>query len=178
MNTIQSASMVRFSHQKFENDTPVTYELEPYVVKEHRNRWYVIGLARNRQGIRCFGLDRILADSIEITSDRYEPSAFDADAYFSKALGIAVYDEPAQNVVISMTPMRGRYFRSQPFFPFNQEDILADDETEFKCRLHMIVNKELIYELARFANEMKVISPESLRTDLLQHLKESVAFQN
>ena len=178
LNVIQSANMVRFSHKKFENETPVIYELEPYVVKEHRNRWYVIGHARNRQGIRCFGLDRILADSIEFTLEHYEPSAFNADDYFSKALGIAVYDEPAQDVIISMTPMRGLFFRTQPFFPFRQEDILMDNETEFRCCLHMIVNKELIYELSRFANEMKVIAPKSLKLDLLKHLQESIAFQD
>ena len=178
LNVIQSANMVRFSHQKFKNETPVVYELEPYVVKEHRNRWYVIGHARNRNGIRCFGLDRILADSIEFTFDHYEPSTFNADDYFCKALGIAVYDEPAQNVIISMTPMRGRFFRTQPFFPFRQEDILIDNEREFRCCLHMIVNKELIYELARFANEMKVIAPKSLKLDLLKHLQESIAFQD
>ncbi|GAB2770109.1 hypothetical protein GCM10027275_10900 [Rhabdobacter roseus] len=95
LEAIQKQRAVHFLHQKFENGQPERYLVEPYVVKEHRNRWYLVGLARNRRGIRCFGLDRVLPDSVQLVEEEPVESTFDAEAYFRQALGIAVYDQPA-----------------------------------------------------------------------------------
>ncbi|GAB2770102.1 hypothetical protein GCM10027275_10890 [Rhabdobacter roseus] len=69
-----------------------------------------------------------------------------------------------------MTPTRGRYFKTQPFFAFSTNDILVDNEEEFRVTLRMIVNEELVYELARSAHETRVLAPESLRHKLREHL--------
>ena len=52
--------MVKLGYAKFQgpNETS-TYNLHPYLLKEYRNRWYLLGWDRPARWIRTFGCDRI-----------------------------------------------------------------------------------------------------------------------
>jgi predicted DNA-binding transcriptional regulator YafY len=144
-------------------------------VKEHRNRWYVVGWRLNDSQIRVFGLDRIISGSIAVQNLEVTPPPFDAEAYLRKALGVAVYDDPAEAVILAFTREQGFRFRAQPFYPFREEDVLVDNETEFRVKLDVIVNLELVFELARLGNQVKVLEPEHLRDELTAFLSDALA---
>ncbi|RDB02599.1 hypothetical protein [Runella aurantiaca] len=42
------------------------------------------------------------------------------------------------------------------------EDVLIDNEHEFRVKLHLIINKEIVYELARLGAGVCVLAPERL----------------
>ncbi|GAB3957220.1 hypothetical protein GCM10028805_49300 [Spirosoma harenae] len=62
-------------------------------------------------------------------------------------------------VVMAVPPPR-------PIASFEEVDILIDTNAEFQVKLSIIVNKELVYELARLGDSVKVLSPKPL-IDLL-----------
>lgn len=173
LQAIEAGQAVTFQHQRFDTEVIKSHRLLPYLLKEHRNRWYVVGWQLDYGQVRVFGLDRIVDDSIQLTSDTCLPPPFDADAYFRKALGVAVYDEPPQEVVLSFSRKQGLHFRAQPFYPFREEDVLIDTENEFRVRLSIIINEELVYELARFGASVKVVSPPALWEQLAQHHRQA-----
>ncbi|NEU67984.1 helix-turn-helix transcriptional regulator [Spirosoma agri] len=165
---------MQFDHQRFDTEITKTHRLFPYVIKEHRNRWYVVGWQLDYQAARVFGLDRVMGDSIQLTDESCDTPPFDANAYFYQALGVAAYDEPAQEVILSFTRKQGLHFRAQPFFQFLDDDILVDTEDEFRVKLMIIVNNELIYELARLGNSVRVITPKPLVDKLTTFLREAL----
>lgn len=115
-----------------------------------------------------------MGDSIQLTDESCDTPPFDANAYFYQALGVAAYDEPAQEVILSFTRKQGLHFRAQPFFQFLDDDILVDTEDEFRVKLMIIVNNELIYELARLGNSVRVITPKPLVDKLTTFLREAL----
>ncbi len=177
LQAIRNKTMVTFSHQKFDAPAPSPHRVVPYLVKEHRNRWYLVGYQVDYGLLRVFGLDRIVAGSLVVTEtapDTVIPN-FDADGYFRHSLGVAVYeDKEPEAVVLSFSPQQGRYFRAQPFFPFTEDDVLCDTESECRIRLRIIINKELVYELARLGPTVKVLSPPHLVVQLKTYLQQSL----
>lgn len=171
LQAIGQSCMVTFVHQRYETEQRKTHQLIPYVLKEHRNRWYVVGWHVAYASIRVFGLDRIVEGSVSLADERAEAPAFDAETYFRQALGVAVYEQPAEEVVLTFTRKQGLHYRAQPFFALQTSDILADTETEFRIRLTVIINDELVYELARMGPEVYVVAPVSLQQKLVAYLK-------
>lgn len=167
LQAIHQRQAVQFQHQRYDTEVTKTHQIYPYVVKEHRNRWYVVGWRLADEQLRVFGLDRIIAGSIEQLDTAVTPPSFDAEAYFRQALGVAVYDDPAETVVLSFTREQGFRFRAQPFYPFQDKDILTDSDTEFRVQLQIIINDELVYELARLGGSVRVCSPPKLIDKLL-----------
>ena len=160
---IRNRQAVFFRHQRFDSDQVKTHCLVPYLIKEHRNRWYVVGWQTHYNDVRVYGLDRIHPESLEMGEEEVTVPEFDAEAYFRHSLGVAVYlEEQPREVVLSFTPEQGRYFRAAPFFPFAPEAVLVDSGEEFRVALTMIVNRELVYELARLGAGVRVVAPLSL----------------
>ncbi|MFC5413145.1 helix-turn-helix transcriptional regulator [Larkinella bovis] len=162
----QNRRVIQFQYQKYDDPSPRLRTVFPHLLKEHRNRWYLIGYELTPPQLRVFGLDRIVAETVVTTSYEMDPPAFEAQAYFSPALGVAVYDAPPEEVVLSFSRKQGLHFKAQPFFPFREDDVLMDTSDEFRVKLSIIINQELIFELARLGSTMKVLHPQRLINDL------------
>ncbi|GAB4044027.1 helix-turn-helix transcriptional regulator [Spirosoma jeollabukense] len=175
LQAIQAKSVVQFDHERFDTEVAKTHRLLPYVIKEHRNCWYVVGWQLDYQKIRVFGLDRVISNSFQVLDAVCNPPAFDADAYFRHALGVAAYDGPAEEVILSFTRLQGLHFRAQPFYQFEKEAILIDTEDEFRVRLRIFINKELVFELARLGDAVKVISPDTLLDEMTRFFRRALA---
>jgi predicted DNA-binding transcriptional regulator YafY len=175
LQAIHQQQILEFQHQRYDTEVTKTHRLFPYVVKEHRNRWYVVGWRLNDNEIRVFGLDRIISGSILPLAMDVTPPPFDAEAYLRKALGVAVYDDPAEAVILSFTREQGFRFRAQPFYPFREEDVLVDNGTEFRVKLDIVVNLELVFELARLGSQVKVVEPADLQEQLTTFLTDALA---
>lgn len=163
--------VIQFEYQKYDDHAPRQRTVFPHLMKEHRNRWYIIGYELHPPQLRVFGLDRVVAGSLKSTDLSIDPPVFDAEAYFRPALGVAVYDDPAEEVILSFTRTQGLHFRAQPFYPFREEDIMVDTPDEFRVRLSIIINQELVFELARLGNSVKVMAPPTLIQKLTSFLQ-------
>lgn len=157
-----SRQVIQFEYQKYDDPAPRLRTVYPHMMKEHRNRWYIIGYELEPPQLRVFGLDRVISNTLEITTLSFDPPVFDAEAYFHPALGVAVYDDPAEDVILSFTRKQGLHFRAQPFYPFKKDAILVDTKDEFRVKLTIIINHELVFELARLGDSVKVMAPQSL----------------
>ncbi len=166
--------VIQFEYQKYDDPVPRLRTVFPHLMKEHRNRWYIIGDELNPPQLRVFGLDRIIPGSLNSTDLSFDPPPFDAEAYFRPALGVAVYDDPVEEVILSFTRKAGLHFRAQPFYPFQEEAILVDTEDEFRVRLSIIINRELVFELARLGNSVRVLAPHSLVGKLTNFLQDTL----
>ncbi|MFN3848585.1 MAG: helix-turn-helix transcriptional regulator [Spirosomataceae bacterium] len=170
----QQHSKIIFSHQRFDSEAVRQHEVLPYLLKEYRNRWYLVAWSIDYQQIRIYGLDRVVQDSIQVITGDFEAPEFDAEQYFRYSLGITVYpDKHPEDVVLSFDARQGKYFKTQPFYSFTPDDILIDNETELRVRLRIIVNEELIRAIAQFGKDVEVIEPASLRETMKDYFKQS-----
>lgn len=169
---------VQFSHRKYTQASAQQRKVFPYVVKEHRNRWYVVGFDEQREEIRVFGLDRIDVDSLQLLADDHplvhKAPHFDTGTYFRQALGVAIYDDPAQEVVLLFRSPENHQFKAQPFFPYAPTDVLLETADELRVKLTIILNDELVYELARLGPKVQVLAPLSLQRKLVDYLSRAI----
>lgn len=173
-NAIGSGQCLKISYLPFDNDKPREYIYHPYLLKEYRNRWYVIGFDEHAGMIRTFGLDRV--EKIEKSDVEYKYAEFKPSIYFSHTIGITVGDLAPREVVLSFTPLQGKYIKTQPMH--SSQQVLADSEKELRIKLDVLINYELLMLILSYGKEVKVIKPKSLQAEIKQLLEQTLKLYN
>lgn len=170
---IKEQKAVMMHYQGFGHSEVKHYQLHPYVLKEYRNRWYVTGKLVDKNRIQTFALERI-KQIIPTTSNFTRDANFKPAEYFKHSFGISVHDYESQLVTLSFSPTEAPYIKSQPLHQTQQ--ILVDDEQEFKITLDVIPSYELKSQILSYGDKVKVIAPETLKKELKEILQK--AYQN
>lgn len=135
IEAMKNGKCISFVHQTFKSDVPRTFHLEPYCVKEHRRRWYVLGRCAAEDRILIFALDRIT----ELTVDEQTfvlPDDFDAEAFFSEFYGVVVNKKvPFETVRLKVVADYCKYLRTLPLHPSQKEVERTDDYSIFEFQL-------------------------------------------
>lgn len=169
---IEREKTVKFSHQKFTGEPQKEYALRPYWLKEHKNRWYIIGETVHDQKFRILGLDRIVSEPI--TGAFFKRKPVSLDVLMKNSFGLFISNQAPENVVLSMDYTRAQYFKAQPLFDYKEQNVLVDNDQEFRIQKKLIINYELIMELAKLGASVKVLEPASLQEQLKQYLIDAI----
>jgi len=164
--------IVDFNYVKFDNSETRSHKIHPLLLREYRNRWYVVALVPDIKEVLVFGLDRIRDMRISTTHFR-RPADFDADEYFKYSLGITRFNhEKPQKVVLSFDISQAKYLRSKPIHA--TQSILADNKKEFRLKLEVQVSWELQSLILSYGDLVKVIQPASLSKIIQKRLRDSL----
>ncbi len=150
-----------------------THVLSPYLVKEYRNRWYVIGFSAKAENILIMALDRIKA--MVISNEKYAPSGdFNPDDFFKYSFGITqIHGAQAEKVVLSFTPFQAQYILAQPLH--HSQTVLLENKEEVRVQVEAYITQELIMTVLSYGKEVKVLKPESFRKRIGQIITEMAA---
>lgn len=160
LHAIKNKQQINFSYQKFGDDQASHRMVEPYALKEFKNRWYLIGKDQKDNNIKSFALDRLI--SLEITTKKSQYSAsYNVEENYRFCYGITSPNNlKPQHIKLSFDPYQGKYIKTLPLH--NTQQILVDNDDELQISLKLCVTHDLIMELLSFGDNMKVISPNSL----------------
>lgn len=160
LHAIKNQLMVKFTYEKFSHEEITERKVEPYALKEFRNRWYILANDLNDNEIKNFGLDRLT--DLDITKKRFElPSGFDVNEHFKHCFGIIIPNEgKPQEVVLSFKPSQGNFIKTLPLH--ETQEILVDNADECRVRLKLFITHDFFMELLSMGNNLKVIKPTSL----------------
>lgn len=175
LDAIQNRKKIEFIYQKFVSETPQKRTIEPYFVKEYKNRWYVIARDTGDRQIKTYALERIIEDPIPVTpSSSYDiPHNITPESFFKDSYGIfKLSDAKAEDIELSFKPLKGKFIKSQPLH--HSQSVIIDNETELRVKLKLQITHDFIMELLSHGNELKVISPENLRTKIIDTLNLSI----
>lgn len=167
LQAIKSKLVVTLFYKKYYEEKGSWRELEPYALKEFKNRWYLLAKDLNDKKIKTFALDRI--EHISQTNIKFTfPRNFKVKDYFKNSFGIVCDDssEP-QKVVISCSQFQGNYFKSLPLH--QSQEIIIDTEHEFRFSINVQITFDLIFELLSFGTNIKIISPEIVINQIQEH---------
>jgi predicted DNA-binding transcriptional regulator YafY len=170
---ISNQKTVRIRYQKFGSEQDKDYVIHPYLLKEFRNFWYLVGYVADYKEVRTFGVDRIL--DAEEAGIPYIPETevnFQAQSFFKYCYGITALDGRPERVVLSFSVFRGNYIKSQPIHPSQQ--ILADNDQELRIELHLINNFELRDLILSYGSHVRVIEPISLAEQIKKAIADSL----
>lgn len=160
LHAIKNKQLISFSYQKFWEEEPENRTIEPYVLKEFANRWYILGYDATRKAIRSFALDRL--SELEIHKDKFIPSiSFDAHQYYKNSFGIISPEkEETEEIVLSFGSFQGKYIKALPLH--HSQEIIKDDENELIIKLFLVPTYDFIQELLSKGKTIKILQPQSL----------------
>ncbi|KOY86116.1 hypothetical protein AD998_08125 [bacterium 336/3] len=168
---IKEQKQIYFEYKKFTQEDVSQRTLHPYLLKEFKGRWYVVGYNPDRQSIATFALDRIVSLQISSLTVMYpEKLGFEPDRYYDNCFGITrLSEEKTEEITLSFDPFTGNYLKTKPLH--STQEILIDTEQEFRIRLELIINRDLVMELLSFGDSLKVVSPKRLVDEMKNLLK-------
>jgi predicted DNA-binding transcriptional regulator YafY len=163
--------VIHFSYQSYEKAKARPYQVEPYLVKEYSNRWYLPGWDLQAGKLKTFGLDRI--EAITFSGELIAGTRdFQYKTLFEHTFGITCLDEEPQRVVLSFTAKQGHYIKSLPLHASQQ--LLLDTATEYRIALQVVINYELKKEILSYGDSVKVLEPLALRKELIANIKSTL----
>jgi len=138
--------------------------LSPYLLKEYRNRWYVIGHSNRADAVLVFAMDRIqeviTAKSVWVKAGNFSPQE-----YFRYSFGITqVSAAKPQRVVLSFSPLQAQYILSQPLH--HSQQLIRQNDKEVRIELRVYLTQELLMMILGYGTGVKVIAPKKLVDDV------------
>ena len=114
-------------------------------------------------------LDRMITATI--TSEHFTlPKEFSADGYFGNIYGVRVYsDMKPERVLLKVSPMQTKYFRSLPLHRSQEEVETHEDYSVFSYFL--TTDYDFKQDLLSFGKEVEVLAPEELRSNIIEMFK-------
>jgi len=172
LHAIKNKLQIVFSYHKFWEDQYTQRTVEPYALKEFKNRWYILACDLKDNKVKTFALDRI--KELEMTSCKItSPQDFDMKAYFKHSFGIinASHQQP-EKVVLSFTPFQGKYVKTLPLH--KSQRVLIDNEQECRIELNVHPSYDLQMEILSMGANVKVLEPDGFRDCIVESLKNNL----
>lgn len=166
LHAIKNRLQIKFNYQKFWEEELSQRFVEPYALKEFKNRWYIMAKDSKDNNIKSFALDRLT--NLEITNQTYQyPDNYSIEQSYRYCFGIiSPNDEEPQDIILSFDPFQGKYIKTLPLHDTQQ--VLVDNDEEMKIKLKLCLTHDLVMELLSFGDNMKVIEPKSLADQIKQ----------
>lgn len=135
----------------------------PHLLKEYRNRWFVLGVLKKSMNLLNLALDRI--ESIKINEEeKYIPSTeIDVHTFYKDTIGVTKHkNQRPQVIVIKVDKQNAPYILTKPLH--SSQKILKEDGEEggIIFSIEVVWNYELEREILGFGESFRVLSPKRL----------------
>lgn len=160
---------ISFNHTSFQSGNTRRYSLNPYLLKEYLNRWYIVGEVRGLKELRTFGIDRLT--DLEVSDELFEPKAkWKPKENFQKVIGLVYEGDKTETVRLKINAEQIPYVKSLPFH--SSQTIEEENEEYMIIHLRIIPNYELTQQILQHNSRITVLEPQHLREEII-HLLES-----
>ena len=164
LKAITERRVLKFGYQKHGSEEISETLLEPYLIKEAKNFWYVIGKRTNKGESKTltFALDRIT--ELVLTSSVFTETEIDRKNFFKDVIGVTLGEGKPQKVVLSFAPLQGKYVKTIPIHKSQQ--IIKESKNEMQISLELVINHELKMQLLSYGENVKIIQPKILAQEI------------
>lgn len=171
LEAIKMKRFVTFDYASFVSGELKPRKVLPLLLKQYRNRWYLISFDDSKQDYITYALDRI--EDFNVTqATASQPVDFDPDNYFKHAVGITSGNAHPETVLLRVGIVASKYLDSLPIHPSQKVKEVNDDH--FVFQLNVSITEELIREILSYGGEVQVVTPESLKQEIARRAKRLV----
>lgn len=170
LKAINDKKQITFEYQKYWEDEVNHRTVEPRALKEHKQRWYVVGIDIKKKEPRIFGLDRI--KNLEITAIDFEFESIDVKEMFKNSFGIiSPNNEKPVNIELTFTSFQSKYIKSLPLH--HSQKIVKEDEDKVVFSLFVVPTHDFKMELMSYGSSLLNIKPDRLKNEMIKELKKT-----
>ena len=163
----------QISQQTGSVPAPEALVVYPYLLKEYRNRWFLIcEKSTNRSPqVNIFALDRIHS----VKPDKDHPFRkcvdFDPEHFFDDTIGVTKQiSDKARRVVIKVDRQQAPYVESKPFHKSQKVEQRFRDGS-IQLALKVVINNELERLILGYGGHAEVIAPPEFRARIAESVR-------
>lgn len=134
------------------------FNFSPFLLKEYRNRWYVVGFNHEEEYINVLGLDRIKTQKMSIDYE-YSEYKFNEEKFFKYSLGnTRRKNAKKQTLVLEFNELNKNYILSNKIHA--SQKIIKLEKDSLTISLELYDSHELRMLLLSYGSGVKVIKPK------------------
>ncbi|GGB12967.1 helix-turn-helix transcriptional regulator [Puia dinghuensis] len=157
---IIARTTLKITYQSFKARSGSEVTFYPYLLKEYRNRWFVLGMKKQGKEILTFALDRIQDVGLLPDEPFREQQDFNPHSYFSSIVGVTHNSgQGLMEIEFLANREHAPYIRTKPIH--SSQRVIEETATGTRFAITVIPNFELERELIGFGEGLKVLSPLS-----------------
>lgn len=157
-------------YQSFQARQAATMLVYPYLLKEYRNRWFLLCGTRQGRQLITLALDRIKSYEARPGEPFFDIQNYDLSRHYDDVIGVtrALNQRPAK-VVLRAGPLDAPYILTKPLHP-SQRVERREDSGAMIFSIQVVLNLELEREILGFGEGVEVLSPRILRKRMTDRL--------
>lgn len=169
IHAIKNTLRIIFTYQKFWEDNATQRLVDPYALKEFKNRWYLLAKDEKDEKIKTFGLDRL--SNLQLTTSKFTlPDTFSMESYFQNCFGIITPNQgQPESVILSFSQSQGKYIKTMPLH--ESQKVLLETKNEIRIQLKVHLTYDFLLEILSHGAAVKVISPAKLVNQITESYK-------
>lgn len=176
-DAVRKQQTIVIEYQSFKARQPETLVVYPYLLKEYRNRWFLIcEKASNRSPqVNIFALDRMHSVAVDKEHPFKKCVDFDPAHFFDDTIGVTkLISDKARRVVIKIDRQQAPYVESKPFHKSQKVEQRFRDGS-IQISLKVVINHELERLILGFGASAEVIAPPEFRQRMAENLRIAAA---
>jgi predicted DNA-binding transcriptional regulator YafY len=170
--SIIKKQVLEINYQSFKAQQAGKIVLNPYLLKEFRNRWFLLGLKKGQTNLLTLALDRIISLKELPLNNYQENSLIDFNTYFDDIIGVTKMGRRAETIVLFVEKENAPYVLTKPLH--HTQKLLECRDDGIIISIKVIPNFELEKEILSFGDRMIVISPERIKRHLATRMEKAL----
>lgn len=179
-DAVRKQQTLIIEYQSFKARQPEALVVYPYLLKEYRNRWFLIcEKSTNRSPqVNIFALDRIHSVKPDKEHPFRECVDFDPEHFFDDTIGVTrQISDKARRVVIKVDRQQAPYVESKPFHKSQKVEQRFRDGS-IQLSLKVVINNELERLILGYGAHAEVIAPPEFRARIAESIKIAAGHYN
>ena len=171
-SAIKEKTVLKIAYQPFKEPESKEWIIHPYLLKEYRNRWFLICRHDGTSQASNLALDRIR--KIKNSSLPYkENDLFEPDTLFEHLIGVSFPEgEKVQDIILKVKGAQINYIKTKPIH--KTQEIVEEQNGSIIIKLKLIINYEVQSVLLGYTPDIEVIQPISLRDKLKEKFESAL----
>lgn len=177
IHAIKHSLLIDFHYSKYDDTQSIFIQVEPYVLKEFKSKWYLIGFGKDvnpkaDSQINVWRLDSI--QNLNVTKLKFNKiNHLNIETEFRHSYGVYLdKDKEIQEVTLSFKTTRDTFNDIKSQHCLQEMHIVGNEE--YRVRLKTKITYDFIMELLSQSENMKVIAPVTLKNRLIKIHKKAI----
>lgn len=169
LDACENKQVIDFEYFDYEKQTSSKKRIEPYILKEKKNKWYVLGFDVSKPEIfRSYALERI--SNFENTKQKFTSKDTDFEKPYENAVGMFT-DGKAEKIVLQFDSRDGNYLKSNPI---HHSQKVKEIENGVELKLFVKPTLDFIMEIISRSWSLKIVEPEFLRDQVTEIWRKAI----
>ncbi len=179
-DAVRRRQTITIEYQSFKARRAEAVDVYPYLLKEYRNRWFLIceKVSNRSPQVNIFALDRILSIKNDMRHPFHDCVDFDPEHFFDDTIGVTKQiSDKARRVVVKVDRNQAPYVESKPFHRSQKVEQRFRDGS-IQISLKVVINNELERLLLGYGGHIEVIAPPAFREKIAESVSRAAAHYN